>query len=52
MRIRQAIVSAVLLIVVISILCELHEVLFHDWSARIYMYEAGKTKETVEDQWL
>eukprot|EP00913_Durusdinium_trenchii_P027783 g26052.t1 len=36
---RQAIVSAVLLIVVISILCELHEVLFHDWSARIYMYE-------------
>lgn len=36
---RQLIVAAVLLMILVSILCELHEVLFHDWSAQIYMYE-------------
>ncbi|CAJ1404022.1 unnamed protein product [Effrenium voratum] len=36
---RQVLMGAVLLIILLSVLCELHEVLFHDWSAQIYMYE-------------
>ena len=34
--------GAILLMLAVTTLCELHEVFFHDWSARIYMYEAAK----------
>jgi len=36
---RHIIVAAIALMILMSILCEMHEVLFHDWSAQIYMYE-------------
>ena len=38
---RQIILGAILLMIAVTALCELHEVFFHDWSARIYMYEAA-----------